>query len=136
MSYTITDSQNTEMTFDGKTFLATKISVQRGGSSGGGNSKNQIDVSHLGLASGAEKVYQAPPLKEPADTSANGVVATVTVDFLDLQKPTLNTDGALDLGEKLKVTGIAQCVEYTLDASVNDVLRGQAKFEMSTIKDD
>jgi hypothetical protein len=135
MSYTITDSQGTEMVFGGKQFLATKISVQRGGGSSGGNSKNQIDVSHLGLSAGTEKVYQAPPLKEPADTSANGVVATVTVDFLDLMKPTMNTDASLDLGEKLKITGTAQCVEYSLDASVNDVIRGQAKFEMSTITD-
>ncbi len=134
-AYTITDSQGTEMSFDGVKFLATKISVQRGGGSSGGGDTNRIDVSHLGLPSGSQKVYQAPPLNEPEDTSANGVVATVTVDFLDLQKPTRNVEKAIDLGDKLKITGMAKCTEYTLDANTNDVIRGQAKFEMTTITD-
>lgn len=132
--YTITDSQGSDMTFDAVHFKATKISVQVGGGSGsGGSSTQQIDVSHLGIASGGEKVYQSPPLNEPQNTSGTGVVATVTVDFLDLEKPARNIEKAIDLGPKLKITGMARCTEYTLDASVNDVIRGQAKFEMTTI---
>ena len=133
-TYTIEDSQGTTMTFNAKAFKATKISVQRGGD-GGGSTTQQIDISHLGIASGDKKVYQAPPLNEPDNQSASGVVATVTVDFLGLEKPERNVDHPIDLGAKLKITGTAKCVEYTLDAEVNNVIKGQAKFEMTSITD-
>lgn len=131
--YTIVDSQGTDMTYNSVSFKATKVSVQVGGGSTASGSTQQVDVSHLGIASGGEKVYQSPPLNEPQGQAASGVVATVTVDFLGLEKPVRNVDHPIDLGAKLKITGTAKCTEYTLDASVNDVIRGQAKFEMSTI---
>ena len=128
----VTDSQGSTVTFDSITFKATKVSYTAGGGSGGGDD-SQIDVSHLGLASGANKEYQTPPLAEVASAGGAGVIAQITIDFLDLEKPELNVAKSIDLGAKLAIKGTAKCTEYTLDASVNDVLRGTAKFDLTTL---
>lgn len=128
----ITDSQGSTITFNSVTFKATKVSVTYGGGAAASTSTAQIDVSHLGLASGSNKEYQAPPLAEVQSSSGVGVIATITMDFLDLQKPPLNAEHAIDLGAKLGIKGTAKCTEYNLDASVNDVIRGSAKFDLIT----
>lgn len=129
----VTDSQGSTVTFDAITFKATKVSYTAGGGSSAGGGDSQIDVSHLGLASGANKEYQTPPLAEVASAGGAGVIAQITIDFLDLEKPELNVAKAIDLGAKLAIKGTAKCTEYTLDASVNDVLRGTAKFDLTAI---
>ena len=128
----VTTSQDSTITFDAITFKATKCSVSFGGGSSS-SSDNTIDVSHLGLADGANKEYQNAPLAEVASAGGTGVVATITVDFLDLQKPELNVTKAIDLGQKLAIKGTARCTEYQLDATVNDVIRGTAKFDLMTL---
>ena len=129
----ITDTSGSVVTFDTKAFKAIKVSITFGGGSTGSGGDNNIDVSTLDLASGADKVYQAPPLAEVASAGGTGVVAQVTIDFLDLERPVLNTTKAIDLGTKLGISGTAKCTEYTLDASVNDVIRGTAKFDLLTV---
>lgn len=129
---TITDSQGSTITFDSQTFKATKCSVTFGGGAATSSNTQQIDVSHVGLPSGSNKEYQAPPLAEVASASGAGVIATITMDFLDLHKPQTNVELPIDLGAKLAIKGTAKCTEYTLDISVNDVLRGSAKFDLLT----
>ena len=129
----VTDSQGSTVTFDTITFKATKVSIVFGGGSSSGGGDSQIDVSHLGLASGSNKEYQTPPLAEVASAGGAGVVAQITIDFLDLEKPELNVEKSIDLGAKLAVKGQAKCTEYNLDASVNDVIRGTAKFDLTTL---
>lgn len=128
----ITDSQGSTVTFNSVTFKATSVSVTYGGGSAAGGGDQQIDVSHMGLATGSNKEYQAPPLAEVASSGGTGVLATITMNFLDLQKPSINVEHPIDLGAKLAIKGTAKCMEYTLDASVNDVLRGSAKFDLIT----
>lgn len=132
MAGTITDSQGSTITFNSVTFKATKVSVTYGGGAAASTSTAQIDVSHLGLPSGSTKEYQAPPLAEVASASGAGVIATITMDFLDLQKPALNVEHPIDLGAKLAIKGTAKCTEYNLDLATNDVVRGSAKFDLLT----
>lgn len=129
----ITDSQGSTVTFNAVTFKATKVSVTFGGGSTASSGASQIDVSHIGLASGANKEYQSPPLNEVTSAGGTGVIATISIDFLDLQKPELNAEHPIDLGAKLAIKGKAKCTEYTLDATVNDVLRGSAKFDLTVL---
>jgi hypothetical protein len=129
----ITDSQGSTVTFNAVTFKATKVSVVFGGGSSASSGSSQIDVSHLGLASGSNKEYQTPPLNEVTSGGGTGVIATVSIDFLDLQRPELNAEHDIDLGAKLKIKGKAKCTEYQLDAQVNDVLRGSAKFDLTVL---
>ncbi len=127
----IEDSQGTTFKFNSVAFKATKVSVKYGGSGGSTASGSQIDVSHLGLASGSNKEYQAPPLNEVSSSGGTGVIATIDVDFLGLQKPDLATH-KIDCGVKLGISGQARCVSYELTATVNDVLKGTASFELTT----
>lgn len=126
----IEDSQGTTFVFDSKAFKATKVEVDFGGGSTT-SSSNQIDVSHLGLASGSDKEYQSPPLNEVTSTGGTGVIATIDIDFLGLEKPNLATHG-IDCGAKLQISGQARCTAYTLTAAVNDVLKGTATFELTS----
>jgi hypothetical protein len=128
----ITDSQGSVVTFAGATFKATKVSVTFGGGTTASTTA-QIDVSDLSLASGTNKVYQSPPLNEVTSSGGTGVLATISMDFLDLMRPGLNSEQDFDLGAKLKIKGKAKCTEYQLDAAVNDVLRGSAKFDVTVL---
>lgn len=49
-----TDSQGATFTFAGSTYTVTSVTVTPGG--------DLLDNSHLGLASGANRTYQAPAL--------------------------------------------------------------------------
>jgi len=129
----ITDSQGSTITFNAVTFKATKVSVVFGGGSTASSGASQIDVSHVGLASGSNKEYQSPPLNEVTSAGGTGVIATISMDFLDLQKPELNAEHDIDLGAKLAIKGKARCTEYQLDLAVNDVLRGTAKFDLTVL---
>jgi hypothetical protein len=51
-----TDSQGSAFVFSGATYTATSVTVTPGG--------DLLDQSHLGLASGANRIYQAPALKD------------------------------------------------------------------------
>jgi hypothetical protein len=51
-----TDSQGSAFVFSGATYTATSVTVTPGG--------DLLDQSHLGQASGANRIYQAPALKD------------------------------------------------------------------------
>lgn len=128
----VVTSQGSTVTFNSKTFEATDLSVAFGGGSASSGGTTQIDVSHIGLADGANKVYQSPPLAEVSSSSGTGVIATITLNFLGLEEPELYVEHPIDLGAKLKIKGTAKCTEYNLDLKVNDVIRGSAKFDLIT----
>lgn len=50
------DSQGSTFTFSGSTYTVTSVTVTPGG--------DLLDWSHLGLASGANRVFQSPALKD------------------------------------------------------------------------
>lgn len=130
---TYEDSQGTVVSFGGKEFKATKVSVKIGSSSGNSSSKSQIETSDLSLTTGSEKNYQAPPLVEPENSSGSSSLGTVSIDFIGLERPTRNVETAIDLGDKLKIKGTAKCTDYQLDAQVNDIIRGSANFDLITL---
>lgn len=130
---TYEDAQGTTVLYDGNEFKATKVTVKIGSGSSSSSSKSQIETSDLSLPSGAEKNYQAPPLVEPENSSGSAALGSVTIDFIGLENPRRNTELAIDLGAKLKIKGTAKCTDYQLEASVNDILRGSANFELISI---
>ena len=50
------DSQGSTFTFSGSTYTVTSVTVTPGG--------DLLDCSHLGLSSGANRVFQSPALKD------------------------------------------------------------------------
>lgn len=128
----VIDSQGSIFVFNSKAFQATKITIEYGGGSSSSGGASQIDVSTLDLASGSDKVYQSPPLNEVTSAGGTGVIATISLDFIGLEKPVLNSEFGIDLGAKLAISGKAKCTAYSLDAAVNDILRGTAKFDLTS----
>ena len=51
-----TDSQGNNFVFSGSTYTVTSVTVTPGG--------DLLDQSHMGQASGANRIYQAPALKD------------------------------------------------------------------------
>jgi hypothetical protein len=127
----IEDSQGTQFVLGTKAYHATKISVSYGGSTTSTGS-SQIDVSTLDLATGSDKVYQSPPLNEVTSSGGTGVIATVSVDFFGVEKPTLNLEMGIDLGAKLAISGKGKVTEYQLDAEVNNVIKGTLKLDITS----
>ena len=74
-----TDSQGNNFVFSGSTYTVTSVTVTPGG--------DLLDQSHLGQASGANRIYQAPALKddelsaEAFGTTALAVGASGTLSF-------------------------------------------------------
>ena len=74
-----TDSQGSTFSFAGSTYMATSVTVTPGG--------DLLDQSHLGLASGANRLYQGPALKdgevsmEAYGTTVLAIGATGTLSF-------------------------------------------------------
>lgn len=64
-----TDSQGVTFVFAGSTYTVTSVTVTPGG--------DLLDQSHLGLASGANRLYQAPALKD--DEISMEALGTTTV---------------------------------------------------------
>ncbi len=128
----IVDSQGTQFVLGTHAYHATKISVSFGGSTTSGGAA-QIDVSTLDLASGSDKVYQSPPLNEVTSAGGTGVVATVSIDFFGVERPTTNLEQPVDLGAKLAISGKGKVTEYSLDAEVNQVIKGTLKLDLTSI---
>ena len=74
-----TDSQGSTFVFSGATYTVTSVTVTPGG--------DLLDWSHLGLASGANRVFQSPALKddeiscEAFGTSALAIGASGALSF-------------------------------------------------------
>jgi len=74
-----TDSQGNTFVFSGSTYTVTSVTVTPGG--------DLLDVSHLGLASGANRAYQSPALKddeiscEAYGTAALSIGSTGSLSF-------------------------------------------------------
>ncbi len=74
-----TDSQGSTFSFGGSTYTVTSVTVTPGG--------DLLDNSHLGLASGTNRTYQAPALKdgevscEAYGTTALAIGQTGTLAF-------------------------------------------------------
>lgn len=52
----VSDSQGNNFVFSGSTYTVTSVTVTPGG--------DLIDISHLGIASNQNRIYQAPALKD------------------------------------------------------------------------
>lgn len=125
----VEDSQGTIFVLGTKKYKATKISVKFGG--GSSSSKDdQIEVSHLELATGATREYQAPPLADVSSSGGSGVLATVTCDLLGCEKPAYGVSIAFDLGAKLAYSGTCKITELENTAQVNDILRTSIQMDI------
>ena len=97
-----TDSQGSTFVFASATYTVTSVTVTPGG--------DLLDNSHLGLASGANRTYQAPALIDneiSCETLGNAVVAIGTSGVLSFASVTYtatvsSSSVAYSVGELIK----------------------------------
>ncbi len=97
-----TDSQGSTFVFAAATFTVTSVTVTPGG--------DLLDNSHLGLASGANRTYQTPALKDDeisCETLSNSVVTIGTSGVLSFASVTYtatvsSSSVAFSVGELVK----------------------------------
>lgn len=116
----VADSQGTTFTFGTTTFAATNIKVKKTGK----GYDQDVDVSTLDLASGADKVYESPALY---DYGPAGRSIEISLSYLGDDEP--NTDDELTLVcAKFGINDPARCSEFELEAAVGEKIKGTATF--------
>lgn len=116
----VADSQGTTFTFGSVTFAARNIKVKKTGK----GYDQDVDVSTLDLASGADKVYEAPALY---DYGPAGRSVEISMSYLGDDEP--NTEDELTLVcAKFGINDPARCTEFELEAAVGEKIKGTATF--------
>ena len=122
------DSQGTTFSFGGTEYSITDLSESTEG--GADPTEQRIDVSTLDLASGADRVYQDPPLIDRGPAGSAGT-KTVSISFLGSSAPPVNTEAML-VCSSLSINQNATCTSVTRDLAVGEVIKGSAEFTLST----
>lgn len=127
MSATPHDGAGTVFTFAGTTYTVTNIVVTHSDPAGGDNT---IDVSHLGLTTGASiKTIQRPLKGSTTDASRE-----VVIDYLGISVIEGGSTGTVSLtsaGSTLISGKAATVTSSTLTMATNDAVRGQATFTIA-----
>ena len=106
-----TDSQASTFVFASATYTVTSVTVTPGG--------DLLDNSHLGLASGANRTYQTPALKDDeisCETLGNAVV-------------TIGTSGVLSFAS---VTYTATVSSSSVAYSVGELIKQSLTFKVKS----
>lgn len=117
MAATPHDGSGTTVVFGGTTYTVTNVTINYSDVSG---ATDRIDVSHLGLTTGATMLTQARPLKGSA-TGETG--KEVSFDYIGTSQIVGGTSGTFVVGTF--ITGAtATIVSSSLTLAMNDVIRG------------
>lgn len=125
MASTPHDSSGTSFVFSGTTFTVTNISLSFSDVSG---ETDRIDISHLGLTTGASMLTQ----KRPLIGSATGETGKeLSFDYIGTNQLAGGTTGTYSLGGVVSLSGNATIVSSSLTLAMNDVIRGSATVRVS-----
>ena len=106
-----TDSQGNTFVFGGSTYTVTSVTVTPGG--------DLLDNSHLGLASGANRTYQSPALKDDE----------VSVETYGTSAVAIGTSGSLAFASTTYTATVsAASVAY----SVGELVRQSLTFKVKS----
>lgn len=124
MAATPHDSSGTTFSFGGTTFTVTNIVYNLTDA----NANETIDISHLGLTTGANLLTQNRPLKA-AVTGETG--KEITIDFIGTNAIVGGTSGSYSISGGLSLSGTATCVSSSITLALNEVIRGNANFRIT-----
>lgn len=116
----VPSSQGTTFTFGGVEFSATNVKVKKTGK----GYDQDVDVSTLALADGADKVYEAPALY---DYGPAGRSVEISLSYLGDDEPNTETEATL-VCAKFGLNDQARCTEFELEAAVGEKIKGTATF--------
>lgn len=125
MAATPHDSSGTTFSFAGSNFTVTNIVYNRTETD---ETTDTIDVSHLGLTTGATVLTQNRPLKGSTGTDTG---KEVTIDFIGTNSIAGGTSGTLSITGGLSVSGTATCSSSSVTLALNDVIKGSATFRIA-----
>ena len=107
-------------------FTITNITISNSDVSG---TTEEIDISHLGLTTGASVLTQKKPLK---GSTGGDTGKEVSIDYIGTSIIVGGTTGTLTIGGALSGGGgVATCTSSSVTAIVNDVIRGTATFKVA-----
>lgn len=116
----VPSSQGTTFTFGGVEFSATNVKVKKTGK----GYDQDVDVSTLSLADGADKVYEAPALY---DYGPAGRAVEISLSYLGDDEPDTDSEATL-VCAKFGLNDQARCTEFELEAAVGEKIKGTATF--------
>jgi len=124
MATTPHDGAGTTFAFGGTTFTVTSI-THTVGSAGGG--ADNIDISHLGQTVGESLLSLSRPL---VGTAGGDTGKTVSIEYIGTAAIAQNATGSISITGGISVSGQATCNSSSVTATVNDVVRGTAEFQI------
>lgn len=123
MSATPHDGSGTTVSFPGFTGSVTNIVYNKNDVAAG----DTIDISHLGLTTGAAVLTKDRPLKG----SATDTGREVQVDFIGVGGLDDGATGTLSITGGLSLSKAATVSSSSITLGVNDVIRGSATFRVA-----
>ena len=124
MSYsTPHDSSGTNFSFAGVTYTVTQITYNLNDVAAG----DTIDVSHLGLTTGAQVATMDRPLKG----SATDTGREVTIEYLGNTVINDAATGTLAISGGISLSKAATVSSSSVTLATNDVIRGSATFRVA-----
>lgn len=123
MSATPHDGSGTTVTFPGFTGSVTNIVYNKNDVAAG----DTIDISHLGLTTGAAVLTRDRPLKG----SATDTGREVQIDFVGVGGLDDGAAGTLVIAGGLTLSKAATVSSSSVTLAVNDVIRGSATFRVA-----
>jgi len=125
MAATPHGATGTTLTLGSTTFTVTSITLNFSDVSG---ESDRIDVSHLGLTTGASVLTQARPLK---GSTGGETGKEVSFDYIGSSQLTGGTTGTLTIAGGVSLSGAATVVSSSVTLAVNDVIRGSATVRVA-----
>jgi len=123
MSATPHDGSGTSVTFPGFTGSVTNLTYNKNDV----NATDTIDISHLGLTTGAAVLTLNRPLKG----SATDTGREVQIDFIGVGGLDDGATGTLAITGGLSLSKAATVASSSVTLGVNDVIRGSATFRVA-----
>jgi hypothetical protein len=115
----------TTFSFGGTVFTVTSITYTIGSTGGGADN---IDISHLGLTTGASVLSIARPL---VGTQGGDTGKSVSIEYIGTNVIAQNTIGTLAITGGISVSATATCNSSAVTLTVNDAIRGSAEFQLA-----
>jgi hypothetical protein len=123
MASTPHDSSGTTVTCPGFTGTVTNLTYNKNDV----NASDTIDISHLGLTTGAAVLTQNRPLAG----SATDTGREVSIDFVGTGGLDDGATGTLAITGGLSLSKAATVASCSVTLAVNDVIRGSATFRVA-----
>ena len=118
----------TNFSFAGTTQTVTSLTYSM---TAVGGDAEQIDVSHLGLTTGAAMLSIGKPLT--GATSGGDTGREVSIEYLGASPITDGSTGTLVITGATSLSAAATCVSSSVTLATNDIVRGSATFKVARV---